>query len=263
MPSGPRGDEAPVPGAGENAVSTNGPISLRDSATEFVPPRKRSAGLAWLLSMVLPGLGHFYCGLMVRGGLVMGFSVVGMAAFWRSTAALASGDRSGEWLIGLAVLNLPVLYVFGFLDAYFTAREINRGVDPSLVDNPRVASVLNFMTKGLGYFYLGERVKGLAVFVGLSLAQALGPAILGGGPIVTNAVSLVAGLLSIVMAVDGYRIGRRAFDAQIEGMELAAEAPPSRLPAVIPLIAGGVVIGLLALVLLAGMMAAALGVGQA
>ena len=243
-------------------MNPNDVISLYAAAAATPAPRRKSAGLAWLLSMVLPGLGHFYCGLMLRGGLVMGFSVVGMAGIWRSTAALAAGDRSGEWLIGLAVLNLPVLYVFGFLDAYFTAREINRGIDPSLVDNPRVASVLNFMTKGLGYFYLGERVKGLAVFVGLSLTQAAFPVMLGGGPMVSTAVSLVALALSTGMAIDGYRIGRRSFEAQIEGLDLVADVNPSRLPAAVPLAVGGAIAALFALILLAGMVATALAGGQ-
>jgi len=49
---------------------------------------------------------------------------------------------------------------FAFLDAYFTALEINSGAG-ELIDavNPRVAVVLNLLTAGLGYFYLGERTK--------------------------------------------------------------------------------------------------------
>jgi len=244
-------------------MKTDGLISLTGQAAEFAPVKKKSAGLAWLLSMVLPGLGHFYCGLKLRGALVMGFSVAGMAVFWTSIAAQAAGRGSDQTVFGVAFLILPVLYVFGFLDAYFTAREINRGIDPTLVDNPRVASVLNLMTKGLGYFYLGERVKGLVVFFVLGFAQVVLPVMLGGGPILTNMVSLVAILLSVAMAIDAYRIGRRSFEAQIAGMDLHAEAPPSRLPAVVPLIAGGIVIGLLFLLIAAGMVAAALGGGRA
>ena len=242
-------------------MNPNDAIGL--SATAAPVPKRKSAGLAWLLSMVLPGLGHLYCGLNLRGGLVMGFSVVGMAVFWKSTAALAAGDRSLEWLMGLTLLNLPVLYVFGFLDAYFSAREINRGIDPTLVDNPRAASALNFMTKGLGYFYLGERTKGLVVFVGLSLAQAAFPVMLGGGPMVSTAVSFVALALSTGTAIDAYRIGRRSFEAQIEGLDLVADVSPSRLPAAVPLAVGGAIAALFALILLAGMVATALGVAQA
>ena len=236
-------------------MNPNDVISLYAAAAPAPAPKRKSAGLAWLLSMILPGLGHLYCGLKLRGGLVMGFSVVGMAAFWRSAAALANGDRSQEWLMGLTFLNLPVLYVFGFLDAYFTAREINRGIDPTLVDSPRVASALNFMTKGLGYFYLGERTKGLVVFVGLSLAQAAFPVMLGGGPMGSTAVSFVALALSTGMAIDAYRIGRRSFEAQIAGLDLVADATPSHLPAAVPLAVGGAIAALFALLLLAGMAA--------
>ena len=244
-------------------MKTGDLIGLAGPAAEFAPVKRKSAGLAWLLSIVLPGLGHFYCGLKLRGALVMGFSVAGMAVFWTSIAAQAAGRGSDQTVFGSAFLTLPVLYVFGFLDAYFTAREINRGIDPTLVDNPRVASVLNLMTRGFGYFYLGERVKGLVVFVGVGLAQMLVPMMLGGGPTVANAVSLAAMALSFAMGIDAYRIGRRSFEAQIAGMDLHAEAPPSRLPVVVPLIAGGIVIGLLVLIIVAGMMATALGVGQA
>ena len=68
----------------ERVMKTDGLISLTGPAAEFAPVKK-SAGLAWLLAMVLPGLGHFYCGVKLRGALVMGFSVAGMAAFWIST----------------------------------------------------------------------------------------------------------------------------------------------------------------------------------
>jgi hypothetical protein len=86
---------------------------------------------------------------------------------------------------------------------------------------------------------------------------------LGGKPAVVSAVSLAAIALAFAMGFDAYRIGRRSFEAQIAGMDLHAEAPPSRLPVVVPLIAGGVVIGLLVLIIVAGMVATALGAGQA
>lgn len=244
-------------------MKTDDLISLASQAAEFGPVKRKSAGLAWLLSMVLPGLGHFYCGLKLRGALVMGFSVAGMAVFQTSIAAQAAGGGSDHALIGLALLIIPVLYVFGFVDAYFTAREINRGIDPTLVDNPRVASVLNLLTRGFGYFYLGERVKGLVVFVGVGLAQMLTPMLLGGGSTVTNAVSLAAMGLSIVMGIDAYRLGRRSFEQQISGMDQRAETPPSRLPAVVPVVAGGIVIGLLVLIIVVGIVARVADVGQA
>ena len=244
-------------------MKTDDLISLTGPAAETAPGKRKSAGLAWLLSLILPGLGHFYCGVKLRGALVMGFSVAGMAVFWTSIAAQAAGRAADPTFLGAAFLAVPLLYVFGFLDAYFTAREVNRGIDPTLVDNPRVASLLNLLTRGFGYFYLGERVKGLVVFVGLGLAQVAAPMVLGGGPTAVTAVSLAVMALSLAMGIDAYRIGRRSFEAQIAGMDLQPEVPPSRLPAAVPLIAGGIIMGLLVLSIVAGLMATALGVGQA
>ena len=63
------------------------------------------------------------------------------------------------------------------------ALEINRGKEPGPYQNPRVAAVLNLLTHGFGYFYLGERGKGLLVFLGLRfVAAALGRAQDRGGP---------------------------------------------------------------------------------
>jgi hypothetical protein len=118
------------------------------------------------------------------------------------------------------------------------------------------------MTRGLGYFYLGERVKGLVVFFVLGFAQVALPVMLGGGPTLTTVVSLVAILLSVAMTIDAYRIGRRSFNAQVAGLDLVADANPSHLPAAVPLAVGGAIAALFALILLAGMVATALAGGQ-
>lgn len=61
---------------------------------------------------------------------------------------------------GLAVAF--VLWIFAFLDAYFTALEINSGGDEQVDPvNPRVAVTLNLLTAGLGYFYLASAQKAL------------------------------------------------------------------------------------------------------
>ena len=236
-------------------MNPNDVISLYGAAAPAPALKRKSAGLAWLLSMILPGLGHLYCSLKLRGGLVMGFSVAGMFALVSWIAASAAGDQSMGWLFGLAAVYLPVLYVFGFLDAYFTAREINRGIDPTLVDNPRVACALNVLTSGFGYFYLGERVKGIAVFVAMSVAQFAIPALLGGSPAVVSATAFAGLVVAVALAADGYRIGRRSFNAQIEGLDLVADTNPSHLPAAVPLALGGIISVLLALILLAGVVA--------
>jgi hypothetical protein len=216
-------------------------ISIASPIAESGSVRHKSAGMAWLLSMLVPGLGHFYCGTMLRGALVFGFSLVGMSALLTSLVRAAQGLEADSFLAGVAMQAVPALYIFGFLDAYFTAREVSRGIDPSLVDNPRVACLLNLTTKGLGYFYLGERVKGIAVFVGTSVVNLLTPQIFGGGSRVLAITSLAVWAVAIVIAVDGYRAGARSFAAQVSGLDLAPEPPASRLPALLPLVIAGAI----------------------
>ena len=234
-------------------MNPNDVTSLYGAAAPAPALKRKSAGRAWLLSMLLPGLGHLYCGLKLRGGLVMGFSVAGMFALVSWIAASAAGDQSMGWLFGLAAVYLPVLYVFGFLDAYFTAREINRGIDPTLVDNPRVACALNLMWSGFGYFYLGERVKGIAVFVAMNVVGFAPLVLLGGSPAIASVITFAALVVGVALAADAYRIGRRSFNAQIEGLDLVADTNPSHLPAAVPLALGGIISALFALLFLAGM----------
>ena len=73
---------------------------------------------------------------------------------------------------GYSIMIGLTMWIFSFLDAYFTAAEINAGQDAQVdVQNPRVAVVLNLLTAGFGYFYLGERTKGLAILVGTQIVR--------------------------------------------------------------------------------------------
>jgi hypothetical protein len=93
--------------------------------------RHKSAGLALLLSLILPGAGQLYCGKSFRGGMTLSFSLVGAALCFM---------RQQPNLQGTGVLLVVVLYVFSFLDAYFTAMEINSAEDVQVdAQNPRVA----------------------------------------------------------------------------------------------------------------------------
>jgi TM2 domain-containing membrane protein YozV len=85
--------------------------------------RHKSAGLALLLSLILPGAGQLYCGKSFRGGLTLGFSLVGMVLCFM---------RQQPTLQGEGILLVVVLWVFSFLDAYFTATEINSAQDLSM-----------------------------------------------------------------------------------------------------------------------------------
>lgn len=43
------------------------------------------------------------------------------------------------------------------------------GIDPFIAESPRVAAILNLLTRGFGYFYLGQRAAGFAVFIGFGI----------------------------------------------------------------------------------------------
>ena len=100
-----------------------------------------------------------------------------------------------------------IFYAFGSLDDYFTAREVSRGIDRRLMNNPRIAALLNLLTRGLGYFYLGERVKGIVVFVALGFLNVVTPQIAAGGSRAMATVSLVTYAVVVALAFDAYRIG--------------------------------------------------------
>lgn len=212
-------------------------------------PRHKSAGRAFALSLLIPGLGQLYCGKTASGGMTL--------AVWLLGLVLCIAHVSME-VTGQAIAVMLVLWIFSFLDAYFTAIEINQGQD-DLVEgqNPRVAVTLNLLTAGFGYFYLGQRAKGIILFVLMQVAR------LGMPP----KFSLVVAFVQLLAAVDAYRIARRQVKAALESAATlpAANAdplsqlpilpgPPSRLPMQVPvvlaclLVSGVVVLALIGLV---------------
>ena len=87
------------------------------------PPVHKSPGIAFLLSFLIPGVGQFYCGKTTRGGFTLGFWILG--------AVLSVAARGGMQGIGISLIF--ALWVFGFVDAYFTAAELNAGDRKSVV----------------------------------------------------------------------------------------------------------------------------------
>ena len=235
----------------QDLISLNSVAAVQPTA----PPDRKSAGCAWLLSTVIPGAGHLYLGLYLRAGLVFGFSLLGLLAL---VATIASGGQAGSASVAL-ITALPILWVFAFIDAYMTAVERNRGIDPSAVDNPRIAAVLNATTRGFGYFYLGERTKGITLFVVLGMAN-MGLAVLTGR--VAAIVGIVALAITAWITIDAYRLGRTAFEAQVAAMELPVPPPASRVPIALPVALGAVVAFALAALFLLGAVGSLLGVGQ-
>ncbi len=158
------------------------------------PTRRRSPELALALSLLFPGLGHIYLGMRRSAGWIIGMETLFMLLIFSG-----SGTLHAE-----ALFSAPVLYCFAMADAYFAAREQNAGVDGLLIGtNPRVTAVLNLLTKGFGYFYLGDRTKGIVCFIVCSVVQ--GVLLLR-----TNVwTSIFAISLQAAIAVDGYRIARQ------------------------------------------------------
>jgi TM2 domain-containing membrane protein YozV/TPR repeat protein len=194
------------------------------------PPIHKSAGLAFGLSALIPGAGQIYCGKKGRGGLTLGFWLLGLLFCF-----------TGEQLwIGIGIALMFVLWVFSFIDAYFTAIEVSRGQD-EIVDaqNPRVAVVLNLLTSGFGYFYLGERSKGIALFIGMQVARLL---ILPKVPgVVGTLIAFGLFVVQLAVAADAYRIAERQLKEAL-GPEATPQpnAPPaSRLPKEVPLALAG------------------------
>lgn len=194
----------------------------------FAPePRHKSAGLAFALSLIIPGAGQFYCGKTWRGGLTL--------AFWLLAFVLCFANVSTA-TIGQALVVMLVLWIFSFLDSYFTAIEINRGQDEQVdVQNPRVAVTLNLLTAGFGYFYLGERAKGVTLFVLMQVSRFILPST----GFWRGAILVLVALVQFAVAADAYRIARRQLkESQGAGPAgpVSPAVPASRLPVQVPVI---------------------------
>ncbi len=190
------------------------------------PPVPKSAGLAFLFSLLMPGTGQIYCGKTKRGLWTLGFflgCVIGF--FWLAPELRTNPSEFNSLFSGLFFRTAIVLYAFGFLDAFLTAREVSSG--ESLAEyNPRVAAVLNLTTRGFGYFYLGQSklAIGVFVFLGVFAAVAMGTGV--------AALQVVGEMFLIGFAIHGYRLARR-----LNAASGVAEAPRahrgSDLPAIL------------------------------
>lgn len=205
--------------------------SITSASLPETPPAHKSAGLAFLISLLAPGSGQIYCGKVARGGTTLAFFVLSVAL---TGVGFGLPDATGEELLGIAMLAVVILYVFSFLDAYYVAREINAGID-SLVDssNPRVATTLNLLTNGFGYWYLGERNKGWVAFIVLGVIIRGASRALGNSP-----WSLLLLVIPSAMAVDAYRIAKRQLveaRTSLPHPSIRPAEPETRLPSAIPI----------------------------
>ena len=212
---------------------------------------QKSPGLAFLLSLFLPGLGQFYCGERRRGAWTFFFFAACaaiLAALW------GSSSEQGTPFLGIALRTGLVLYIFSFLDAFYTAREKRDGTHALLQYNPRVAAVLNLVTRGFGYWYLDEKKKGVLLFVLVGLADRIAYA--SHNQTLSAPLEIFVEVALAAMAVDAYRMANRSNAKWLQSPEsnplpLQAEATlkptvPTALAALLSLgYVGLVAIGLL------------------
>ncbi len=207
------------------------PSEPADTPTVMFDPQPvpKSPLVAFVLSLVFPGAGQIYCGKTARGLWTSAIFLPALALTVYFTLRLGSPEgREDTFFWGILLRISLFLYVFAFLDAFFTAREMTAGTDAFIAESPRVASILNLLTRGFGYFYLGQRTLGFAVFFGLMFFQA---------PLAkTAAGGLVIELILAAMGAHAYSIARQSEKQILATVRLPAEPASSNgLPLAVPI----------------------------
>lgn len=211
---------------------------------------EKSPGLAFLFSVLVPGLGQLYCGKVKRGLWTLFFFSLSVAGVLLLFSRLDTGSEV-ELFFGTALRAALVLHVFAFLDAYFTAREISTGHDPYLAKNPRVAAVLNLLTRGFGYWYLGEKKRGLLVFILIGLVSRASL------KLENETLSLWLGVVVEValaaLAIDAYRMAKTEVQQRLNALPVSSGRfqPASGFTPAVPIgLAGILALGYAGLVVL-------------
>lgn len=202
-----------------------------DTPTAMFEPQPvpKSSLVAFLLSLVFPGAGQIYCGKTSRGLWTLAIFLPALALTVYFTLQLGSPEgKEDAFFWGILLRITLFLYLFAFLDAFFTAREMTAGTDAFIAESPRVAAILNLLTRGFGYFYLGQRTLGFTVFFGLMVFQA---------PLAkTAAGGLVLELILAAMGAHAYSIARQSEKQILATVQLPAGPTPSNgLPPAIPI----------------------------
>jgi hypothetical protein len=222
-----------------------------DTATVMFEPQPvpKSPLVAFLLSLVFPGAGQIYCGKTSHGLWTLAIFLPALALTVYFTLRLGSPEgREDLFFWGILLRITLFLYVFAFLDASLTAREMTAGTDAFIAESPRVATILNLLTRGFGYFYLGQRNLGFAVFFGLMLFQA---------PLAkTAAGGLVIELILAAMGAHAYSMARQSERQILATVRLPAEPASSNgLPLAVPIgLAAVLALGYLALVVVGALL---------
>lgn len=167
----------------------------------------RDAGKSFLLSLLYPGLGHWLIGKTTPAVWISAVFTIGVALFIDTAV---SGAGSGVAVFGGLGLRAAIfLYGFALVDSFLAAGEINRGEDPWVDKKPRTAALLNLLTNGFGYFYLGSRFKGIAFMV---IGNVLARTVNASGNAALSTVLIVEGVQAVIGTHGG---SLRACDARI------------------------------------------------
>jgi hypothetical protein len=207
-------------------------------------PVPKSSLLAFLLSLALPGAGQIYCGKTSRGLWTLAIFLPALALTFYLTLQLGSPEAAESIFFWGILLRITVfLYGFAFLDAFFTAREMTAGTDAFISESPRIAAILNLLTRGFGYFYLGQRKLGFVVFFGLMFVQAPLAKTPGGG--------LLVEFILAAMGAHAYSIARQAEKEILATVRCPTEPASAKgLPPAVPMgLAAVLAAGYLALAL--------------
>jgi len=176
-------------------------------------PETKDPGAAFFLSLLLPGLGQAYCGEKKRGWWTFFFftlCLVGVLSLWQFLEG-EGGEKIGL-LWGTALRAALALYAFAFLDAYFTAREKTEGTYALNAYNPRVAAILNLLTRGFGYWYLDEKNKGILLFVLVGVANRASIRLTG---VWSSVLEIFVEVALAAMAFDAFRLAKQKNQARI------------------------------------------------
>jgi hypothetical protein len=213
-----------------SVVPAPDPIPIE--GTPLPPEKQRNPGLAFVISLFIPGAGQMYCGKR-RGLWTMLFFFLAGAGFVYA-GPLPGEGRELVWRLSLRIGI--ALYGFAFLDAYFTAKEVNAGVS-DIVDNanPRVAAILNLTTNGFGYFYLGEQKLGIIVFVLLRVLNSAAMQMQGSD---RTPVLLILELISVGMALHAWHKAKKQISPLLppQGSAGTGAGLPTMVPAALAIL---------------------------
>src|SRR6516164_5329675 len=103
-----------------------GLTQVSTAPSTFAPqPVPKNPAIAFLLSLIFPGAGQFYCGKTSRGLWTLAIFFSSLAGTIYLTPQLGRPEGKVFALFWGVCLRISLfLYIFAFLDAFFTAREM-------------------------------------------------------------------------------------------------------------------------------------------